>query len=178
MRALSGEIQYSASVPGKYPEPYLLFWYPKCSPTPPPPPSTTTLLPPHHTFLVLVWSNDVTRTCPVKILWARFAILMPKNFKDCFIQVISRAPDKRGNEANSKIIFLIFSWKTCFDPSLEPSRWDGSNDASQHVLKDLPYFFGYKTEFFSFQNNPKDLDPSCKMDLDLWDCLGRVKLVL
>ena len=42
----------------------------------------------------------------------------------------------------------------------------------------LPYFFGYKTEFFSFQNNPKDLDPSCKMDLDLWDCLGRVKLVL
>ena len=42
----------------------------------------------------------------------------------------------------------------------------------------LPYFFGYKTEFFSFQNNPKDLDPSCKMDLVLWDCLGRVKLVL
>ena len=32
--------------------------------------------------------------------------------------------------------------------------------------------------FFSFQNNPKDLDPSYKMDLDLWDCLGRVKLVL
>ena len=26
----------------------------------------------------------------------------------------------------------------------------------------LPYFFGYKTEFFSFQNNPKDLDPSYK----------------
>ena len=42
----------------------------------------------------------------------------------------------------------------------------------------VPYFFGYKTEFFPFQNNPKDLDPSCKMDLDLWDCLGRVKLVL
>ena len=43
---------------------------------------------------------------------------------------------------------------------------------------DIPYFFGYKTKFFSFQNKPKDLDPSCKMDLDLWDCLGRVKLVL
>ena len=42
----------------------------------------------------------------------------------------------------------------------------------------LRYFFGYKTEFFSFQNNPKDLDPSYKMDLDLLDCLGRVKLVL
>ena len=42
----------------------------------------------------------------------------------------------------------------------------------------ISYFFGYKTEFFSFQNNPKDLDPSCKMDLDLWGCLGRVKLVL
>ena len=52
----------------------------------------------------------------------------------------------------------------------------------------VPYFFGYKMVFFSFQNNPKDLDLSCnnpkdldlscKTDLDLWDCLGRVKLVL
>ena len=31
---------------------------------------------------------------------------------------------------------------------------------------------------FSFQNNLKDIDPSCKTDLDLWDCLGMVKLVL
>ena len=42
----------------------------------------------------------------------------------------------------------------------------------------LPYFFGYKTEFFSFQNNPKNLDPSYKTDLHFWECLGRVKLVL
>ena len=42
----------------------------------------------------------------------------------------------------------------------------------------LPYFFGYKTEFFSFQNNPKNLDPSYKTDLDLWDCFGRIKRVL
>ena len=42
----------------------------------------------------------------------------------------------------------------------------------------LPYFFGYKTEFFFFQNNPKDLDPSYKTDLDLLDCLGSVNLVL
>ena len=34
----------------------------------------------------------------------------------------------------------------------------------------LLYFLGYKTDFFSFQNNPKDLDPSYKTDLDLWDC--------
>ena len=46
------------------------------------------------------------------------------------------------------------------------------------LFKEIPYFFGYKTEFFSFQNNPKDLDPPCKTDLDLWDCLERVKLVL
>ena len=50
---------------------------------------------------------------------------------------------------------------------------------SDAVLTELPYFFGYKMEFFfSFQNNPKDVDLSCKMDLDLWDSLGRVKLVL
>ena len=47
------------------------------------------------------------------------------------------------------------------------------------AVKALPYFFAYKTVvFFPFQNNPKNLDPSYKMDLDLWDCLGRVKLVL
>ena len=34
----------------------------------------------------------------------------------------------------------------------------------------LPYFFGYKTVFFFFQDIPKNLDPSYKMDLDLWDC--------
>ena len=33
----------------------------------------------------------------------------------------------------------------------------------------VPYFFGYKTDFFSFQNNPKNLDPSYKTDLDHWD---------
>ena len=43
----------------------------------------------------------------------------------------------------------------------------------------LRYFFGNKTElFFPFQNNPKNLDPSYEMDLDLWDCLGTVKLVV
>ena len=33
-------------------------------------------------------------------------------------------------------------------------------------------------QLFSFQNNFKNLDPSHKMDLDLWGCLGRVMLVL
>ena len=40
----------------------------------------------------------------------------------------------------------------------------------------IPYFFGCTTEFFSFQNNSKDLDPSCKTDLDPCDCSGRVKI--
>ena len=42
----------------------------------------------------------------------------------------------------------------------------------------LQYFLGYKTELFSFQNNSKNLDISCKMDLDHWDCLERVILIL
>ena len=40
----------------------------------------------------------------------------------------------------------------------------------------LPYIFGY-IRGFSFQNNPKNLDRSYKTDLDLWNCLKRVKLV-
>ena len=35
-----------------------------------------------------------------------------------------------------------------------------------------------RQNYFSFQNNRKNLDPSYKMDLDLLDCLGRVKLIL
>ena len=31
---------------------------------------------------------------------------------------------------------------------------------------------------FSFQNNPKNLDLSYKTDLDLWDCLGRIKQLI
>ena len=31
----------------------------------------------------------------------------------------------------------------------------------------VPYFASHKTEFFSFQNNPKNLDQSYKTDLDL-----------
>ena len=32
--------------------------------------------------------------------------------------------------------------------------------------------------FFLFKNNPKNLDPSYKMDLDLLDSFGSVKLIL
>ena len=52
----------------------------------------------------------------------------------------------------------------------------------KHVFMEISagrtVFLRLQDGVFSFQNNPKDLDPSCKTDLDLWDCLGRVKLVL
>ena len=43
------------------------------------------------------------------------------------------------------------------------------------MIVDIPYFFGYKTDFF-FQKNPKTLDLSHEMDLGLWDCLGKLIL--
>ena len=60
----------------------------------------------------------------------------------------------------------------------ERAKKKKNKDQNVICFIDLPYFFAYKTVFFSFQNNPKNLDPSYKMDLDLWDCLGRVKPVL
>ena len=51
--------------------------------------------------------------------------------------------------------------------------YTGYHDISENTV----FFLRYKI-FFSFKNNPKNLDPSYKMDLDLWDCLGRVKFVL
>ena len=47
-----------------------------------------------------------------------------------------------------------------------------------HWTRRIWYFFGCEMEFFSFQNNSKNLDLSYKTDLDLWDFLGRVKFVL
>ena len=46
------------------------------------------------------------------------------------------------------------------------------------IITNTVFLWLYNRFFFHFQNNPKDLDPSFKMDLDLWDCFGRVKLVL
>ena len=46
------------------------------------------------------------------------------------------------------------------------------------IANSIPYFFDYETECFPSQNNPKNLEPSYKTDLDLWDSLGRVKLIL
>ena len=70
---------------------------------------------------------------------------------------------------------LIWSWRFCVYLPYSNVGFFGLESQYSFVLL---YLFGYKMEFFSFQNNPKDLDLSCKTDLDLWDCLGRVKLVL
>ena len=42
---------------------------------------------------------------------------------------------------------------------------------NEDVLQTDVYFISsIIRRIFSFQNNQKDLDPSCKTDLDLWDC--------
>ena len=53
-----------------------------------------------------------------------------------------------------------------------------SGDCSELIFLIYRISSVIRRSFFSFQNNPKNLDPSYKMDLDLWDCLGRVKLLL
>ena len=40
----------------------------------------------------------------------------------------------RGNRDNLKTIFLIFHKNICYDPSLEPSHRDGSNEGSQCIF--------------------------------------------
>ena len=42
----------------------------------------------------------------------------------------------------------------------------------------MTYFFSNKKEFFLSKTIKEKIDLSYKMDLDHWDCLGRVKLVL
>ena len=73
-----------------------------------------------------------------------------------------------------KIYVVTLQDSPCLDRFSEGSQFSFEGRKE----KKLPHIFAYKTEFFSFQNNPKNLDLSYKTDLDLWDCLGRVKLVL
>ena len=60
-----------------------------------------------------------------------------------------------------------------------------SHNVCSKVFQELQSFVLQYTVFlrledrvFFFQNNPKNQDPSYKTDLDLLNCLGRVKLVL
>ena len=56
----------------------------------------------------------------------------------------------------------------------------GENTLSREANRNSHYRISpvIRQGFFPFQNNPKNLDSSYKMDLNIWDCLGRVKLVL
>ena len=61
---------------------------------------------------------------------------------------------------------------------LEDPHTTGISVLSMTSEEGTYYFFGYKTEFDPSKTIPKNLDPSYKMDLDLWECLRRVKLAL
>ena len=76
----------------------------------------------------------------------------------------------RVNSNCSSPTVCIIHYQQCIKHPVN-SKYLLTSSNSKVEKSPLPYFF-------SFQNNPKDLDPSCKMDLDLWNCLGRVKLVL
>ena len=58
-------------------------------------------------------------------------------------------------------------------------------DSNEVAYNDLSHLDQFKycislviRHFLSFQNTPKNLDLSYKTDLDLWDCIGRAKLIL
>ena len=60
------------------------------------------------------------------------------------------------------------------DSSITIFQWNCMKLLDYHVT----VFLWLSDEVYSFQNNPKNLHPSYMMDLDLWDCLGRVKHIL
>ena len=70
---------------------------------------------------------------------------------------------------------LVYYNCYCYSNRLFPGGLCNSPENILHNSISLVIRWGI---FFSYQNNPKNLDPSYKMDLDLWDCLGRVKFVL
>ena len=53
-----------------------------------------------------------------------------------------------------------------------------SRMTTNNQISPLKFCYTVICNFFPFQNNPKDLDPSYKTDLDFWDCFGKEKLHL
>ena len=71
---------------------------------------------------------------------------------------------------------LLFR-KQFFPPRTYDILKGGKMENDRVASNESTIFLDYKTEFLPFQNIPKNLDPSYKMALDLWDCLGSVKLI-
>ena len=87
----------------------------------------------------------------------------------CFVAVILRFTLRGQTISMATDLFwqlevIIGAWTT----------WLRSRSLISQVTVTVPSVI---SSVFSFQNNPKNLDPSYKMNLDFWDCLGRVKLI-
>ena len=89
---------------------------------------------------------------------------------------------KLSSSAKGHGLELPFSWLRVRNSLCQPnSKCVGKDKAMKGDGFAQPFLYYISLtirQSFSFQNNPKNLDPSHKMDLDLWDCSGRVKLVL
>ena len=75
------------------------------------------------------------------------------------------------------MMVLSFSFKTsCVLVRL--ARYITIKRSCKEKKKLVSYLFCYETGTSPFQNNPKNLDPSYKMDLDFWDYFVREKAIL
>ena len=79
-------------------------------------------------------------------------------FKMCYFAPKTSALVPKASASNIKPDVPIE--KSCFVMMLD-------SDSTVFLILTVLYFFGYQMSF-SFQNYPKNLDPSYKMDLDLW----------
>ena len=80
------------------------------------------------------------------------------------------------------LIYLLFPYKLSFNilvftHNTMPMDPKHSNNCTI-LYKTCCISSVIRQSFFSFQNNSKNLDLSCKTYLALWDYLGMVKLVL
>ena len=73
---------------------------------------------------------------------------------------------------NKKVWIIVMSLFLVYMSTLSNHDWLNASSVIYRISSVI------RQSFFPFQNHPKDLDPSCKKDLDLWDGFGRVKLVL
>ena len=101
------------------------------------------------------------------------------------LQVVARLYECTGRAValppmSALALVLASSWTKCVHSSVyriySAIRWvfSLSRMSTNNQISPMQFCYTCNTRL-PFLNNPKDLDPSYKMDLDFWDCFGRTK---
>ena len=122
----------------------------------------------------------------IRVLWTLFLVFFLIQLKDANEKWVAEW-DKLQEHFETRTVDLRAEVDRLNKALTESKIKEQSKEADfeQHLMglkqkiaeQEVGFFYSAKT-FFSFQNNSKNLDPSYKMDLALWDYFHRENPIL